>query len=93
MANLFELLRFLDIAPMKILSLTAHSGPGPLELTANSFNMLQMTMGVLITLTALGCGLLAIQFLLRFLGRRLLTFFGLYCMVAGSFFWLYFSLS
>lgn len=49
---------------------------------------------ILIALITLGCGLLALYFLSRFLflGRRLLRCFGLYCMVAGFFFLFYLNL-
>ena len=40
----------------------------------------------LMFLVTFGSSLLAIRFLSRFLGRRLLIFFGLYCLLAGVFF-------
>ena len=40
----------------------------------------------LMFLVTFGSSLLAIRFLSRFLGRRLLIFFGLYCLLAGMFF-------
>lgn len=91
-ANLLKLFRFLGIGPVVILHLLTGDGSMTFELTMSSLNTSQVVTGVLIVLTALGCGLVAIEFLSRFLGRRLLRHFGLYCMVAGSFFWLYLSL-
>lgn len=77
-ANLFKLFWFLYLEP---------SGPA-----VDRLSMAQVLPDVLLVLTTLGCGLLALEFLSRFLGRRLLLYFGLYCLVAGSFFWLYLGL-
>jgi undecaprenyl-diphosphatase len=53
----------------------------------------QLLADILFILPAAGCGLLALTFLSKFLGRRLLIYFGIYCLAAGSFFWMYLHLS
>jgi undecaprenyl-diphosphatase len=74
-ANLLEAVRYLS---------GTSSG-----LAMEQISVSQLLLDAVLLLPAVGCGLLALGFLNRFLGRRLLVYFGVYCLAAGSFFWLY----
>ena len=68
-----------------------YAGSGRLSLSSQVLS--QLLVDVLLLLPVAACGLLALRFLSRFLGRRLLIYFGVYCVAAGSFFWMYLQLA
>ena len=78
-ANLLEIARLIYV------------GSGRLDLSGDV--MSRLLVDVLLILPVAVCGLLALRFLSRFLGRRLLIYFGIYCVAAGSFFWMYLQLA
>jgi undecaprenyl-diphosphatase len=93
-ANLYELLD-----PMDSVQLSSQPSIPFLTVTipAIPFPILEpgrIIIGLLSVLITYGCGLLALNFLSKFVyvGRRLLVYFGVYCVVAGAFFLFYLKL-